>query len=210
MRYLFVAVTVAGMASPMVADANSGDLPPMWFELGATAMHYTPDKIDTNASMYHVETAPADHGLAAVGGRLRALVAVDDHWYFGMESDLAHFDGPTLAGTWIERGATMTTPITTAGSIEQLKPVIGVRAPRGRYWVAGELSPGLQIAQYETTNVPNSVEPWTQAWYVLEAHAVGSVWIAPRLSLTLETSIDLAHVDRMQAALMVGGHFDQR
>lgn len=161
--------------------------------------------------MYHVQTTAADHALAAVGGRFRALVAIDRSWYFGMESDLAHFDGPTLAGTWIDRGGNpMTTPITTAGTIEQLKPVIGLRASRGSFWLAGELSPGLQIAQYETTNIPNSVEPWTQSWYVFEAHAVGSVWVAPRISVTLETSIDLAHTDRMQAALLGGGHLEQR
>ena len=47
-------------------------MPSVWVEVGPTEMHYTPDKIDTSAGMYHVTTAPADHGLAATGGRIVA------------------------------------------------------------------------------------------------------------------------------------------
>jgi hypothetical protein len=78
----------------------------------------------------------------------------------------------------------------------------------GRWSIAGEIAPGLQVAQYTSTNIPNYVEPWTQSWYVVEGHAVGSVYIAPRLSLAVEASADAVHPDRAQLAVMIGGHFD--
>ncbi len=171
-------------------------------------MHYTPDKIDTSAGPYHVETTSADHSLAAAGGRLRIFVAVDQGWYAGIESDIASFDGPSLTGSWAERGATMTMDMATHGSIEQGKLVVGKRVLMGHWALGGELAPGLQVAQYTSTNIPNYVEPWTQSWYVLEAHGVGSVWLADRVSLTVEASADIVHPDRAQLAVLVGGHLD--
>lgn len=181
---------------PVIAS----DLPPVWVEAGPTVMHYTPDKIDTSAGMYHVATTEADHGLAPTGGRLRMMVAVDGSWYAGVESDYASFDGPAATGSWSERGTTMMMSVSMQGTIEQGKLVIGKRVMLGRWSLAGEVAPGLQIAQYTSTDIPNYVEPWTQSWYVVEGHAVGSVWIAPRVSLTVEASADALHLDRAQLA----------
>lgn len=189
---------------PVIAS----DLPPVWVEAGPTVMHYTPDKIDTSAGMYHVATTEADHGLAAAGGRLRMFVEIDHGWYAGIESDIASFDGPALTGSWSERGATMTMDVASHGTIEQGKLVLGKRVMLGRWAVGGELAPGLQVAQYTSTNIPNYVEPWTQSWYVIEAHGIGSVWVADRVSLTVEASADALHPDRAQLAVLVGGHLD--
>jgi len=194
----------------MPCCALASDVPPVWIEVGPTAMHYTPDKIDTSAGMYHVTTAPADHALAAVGGRIRLMVHIDDGWYAGVEGDLSYFDGPSLNGEFLARGSTMTTTLATHGNIQQGKLVVGKRFVWDHRWmIASELAPGLQIAQYTSTDIPNFVEPWTQSWYVLEAHALGGAWVTDRLSLTAEASADLTHPDRLQLALLVGGHFDR-
>jgi hypothetical protein len=196
----------------MPCCAIASDLPPVWIEVGPTAMHYTPDKIDTNAGMYHVTTSPADHALAATGGRLRLMVHIQDGWYFGVEGDLAYFSGPSLDGQWLARSGTMmTTSLATHGDIQQGKFVVGKRFVFGDRWMfASELAPGLQIAQYTSTDIPNFVEPWTQSWYVLEAHALGGAWLTNRLSLTVEASADITHPDRLQLALLIGGHLGDR
>jgi hypothetical protein len=43
---------------------------------------------------------------------------------------------------------------------------------------------------------------------VVEGHAIGGVWVAPRISLSLEASADFMHPDRAQLAVLVGGHLD--
>lgn len=188
----------------------AGDVPSVWVEVGPTEMHYTPDKIDTSAGMYHVTTAPADHGLAATGGRIRLMAHIQEGWYAGVEGDLAYFDGPSLDGEFLARGETMTTTLATHGNIQQGKFVVGKRFVWGERWmIASELAPGLQIAQYTSTNIPNFVEPWTQSWYVLEAHALGGAFLTDRISLEVEASADLTHPDRVQLALLVGGHFSR-
>jgi hypothetical protein len=179
----------------------------MWIEVGPTEMHYTPDKISGEAGMYHV-TTPADHGLDATGGRIRLMAHMADGWYAGVEGDLAYFDGASLNGDYLARsGATMTTTLAMRGDIQQAKFVVGKRFVWDRWMIASELAPGLQISEYTSTDIPNYVEPWTQSWYVLEAHALGGAWLSDRISLTAEASADLTHPDRVQLALLVGGHF---
>jgi hypothetical protein len=159
-------------------------------------------------SSYHVATTRADQPLSAAGWRMRFLADIGDGWYAGGESDLAYFDGPQLTGTSTDGAVARTVPVTSRGQIDQIKPVIGKRGLLGRWAFAGELAPGMQLASFTSRNVPNYVVPWTQSWYVLEAHAVATAWLTPRVTMGLETSIDLVRTDRTQVGLLLGLHFD--
>ena len=184
-------------------------VPSVWLELGATAMRYTPDRIDQNAAQYHFATTDTA-ALSATGWRFRGTVDVQDDWYTGLEFDYAQFGGPGLTANWIDRGTVMTMSVATRGDIVQAKLPLGKRAVAGRLAFGAELAPGLQVATFTTTDIPNYVEPWIQSWFVLEAHAKLDAWLTSRTTLGLEASADLLHSGHIQAALLFGFHLAPR
>src|SRR5262249_46545575 len=106
---------VIGLGS-QVAHADSSDGPPVWVDFGLTALRYTPDKIDTSASDYHLATTRADQPVSAAGWRFRFLVEIGDGWYAGGESDLSYFDGPQLTATSVDGAVARTImPVTSRG-----------------------------------------------------------------------------------------------
>ncbi|MDB4957249.1 MAG: hypothetical protein JWO36_4818 [Myxococcales bacterium] len=213
-----VVAMVVLVGAPRVVHARHGcyelteenyercSVPTAWFETGMTALRYTPDKIDTTSGMYHLTTAPGDQVLSAIGWRFRAQIQSDRGFHAGMELDYAQFGTATVNAQSVQHGTTMTMPVNTQGDIVQAKLLVGKHVMAGPVMFGGELASGLQLTTYTTTDVPNYVVPWVQSWFVMEAHATACVWLTSHVTVMVESSVDVAHYDRVQLGLLFGVH----
>jgi hypothetical protein len=105
-----------------------------------------------------------------------------------------------------DTGQPTTMMMATHGDVVQAKLVAGRHATWGIVRLSGELAPGLQVATYSPRDQPNYVQPWVQSWLVCEAHANADVWLASRLTIGVQSTIDLAHYERAELALVLGWH----
>lgn len=204
LRLAVALALVAAATSPTRADACFETLPDLgrvacrphrseegrgvWFEGGVAWLRFVPA----------VTGEPYNAPAVAV----RAL-SRNGSWHFGFEFEYARL-GPQ-SGTPADVSARTTGPVTTpamlGGDLAQTKLVAGRRANAGPFTFGGEVAAGIQVANYKTTD-----EPPQQAWALLELHGQIDLWLAPKLTLAVQSSFDLANTDRAQIALLVGYH----
>jgi hypothetical protein len=156
--------------------------------------------------MLHFVPATTMAAVNVVGGQARGLTG-NGWWFAGYE-----FDYGELAGrqpmTAVAHGGMPAMPPITSADIAQSKLLVGARASTGPLTFSGELAGGLQIASYATTETPMD-----QMWYIVELRAQCNLWIAPKLTLGVQSSLDVVNANREQISLLVGYHmsaFDGR
>ncbi len=186
----------------------------VWWELGAVALRFDPDPIETvatgaNGATYHVTSMPGDHrSVKATGVRFRNMASFGA-WYFGSELDFASItDGPQLEADVVSRdtGVSTTMDTGTHGFVMASKLAVGRRARFGALAFGAELAPGARIAVYSSSALPDGATGAAQAWFVLEAQAKADVWIAPNFTLGASAGVDLMQDHDVSLAITLGAH----
>lgn len=165
----------------------------MWFEAGIAVTHFVP--------------ATSYQAIDAVGGDFRYL-AHNGPWHVGFEFAYAELTGTSRAiyESGPLAGSVITTmPMLTGGSVAQTKLVAGRRTEAGPFTLGGELAAGVQVAEYNTVQMP-----WTQFWTLVEARAQVDLWLAPHVTLGVQAGVDVLDFGHTEAALLVGYHMRKR
>ncbi|HUJ63833.1 MAG TPA: hypothetical protein VLX92_35275 [Kofleriaceae bacterium] len=191
----------------------------MWWDFGATVLHYDPQMIDATASavhggdvtQYRVIADPSDHrGVTALGARMASHLALPGGWlYIGAQMDLApELAGPRLIADVTARGTSTTLDSASSGYVMSNEMLVGARVAIGGVVASTELAPGVRFAQYATSDLPDRVTAPVQTWFVLELHQKLELWLGPHTSVGVELGVDLLHTDAVEGGVTFGVHLE--
>lgn len=159
-----------------------------WYEGGLAVTRFVP--------------APVGTPVEAVGGTVHAIVR-NGAWHMGLELDYAtlrdstpHEYGQPIIGTVM----TMR-PVIYGGDVAQAKLLVGRRARAGAFTAGGELAAGMLFASYDGNQTPMD-----EMRYLVELRARLDVWLAPQISLGVQSGIDVLDTESRSVALLVGYH----
>lgn len=159
-----------------------------WYEGGVAVTRFVPTPVGTP--------------IEAIGGTARAIVR-NGMWHMGLELGYAMLTdaAPHEYGQPIIGSVMTNRPVVYGGDVAQAKLVAGRRTNAGPFTVGGELAAGMMFASYDGNQTPMD-----EMHYLVELRGRIDLWLAPQISLGVQSGIDVLDLDYRSVAVLVGYH----
>jgi hypothetical protein len=188
----------------------------MAFDVGMSALRFTPDRIDATrtvlrdgaATAYAVRPADGEpHPLGAIGARVRLAFGVGRTLYVVGQTDLASVStGPAVVADLSAAGTTTTMSASTGGFVAQEAIMLGAHRRVGAFSLALESGLGARIAIYSTTTLPDTIQAPTQASVVVPLQIKLDWWLSPNVAIGALGGVDLLHRGDVTVGIVLGMH----